>query len=201
MILVRVIKKIKNLIYSFVMSRFYASFGNCSRIIKPLQCSDKKYISIGKGVTIGPNALIEPIPCNIDSEGKLYKNKPEPRLCIEDNVWIGQGLHLNCARSVIIHKNALISSYVYISDLDHDYTDVEKPVGIQPLIIQSVEIGEQAFIGTGVKILAGSKIGKHSIIGANSVVTYEIPDYCVAAGIPAKIIKKYNFDTKTWEKV
>ena len=201
MIVIRVVRKMKLLIHCFIRGRCYASFGYGSRIIKPLQCSDKKYISIGNNVTICPNAYIEPIPYNIDSDGNLYKNNPKPKLCIEDGVWIGQGLHLNCARSVIIHKNALISSYVYISDLAHDYSDVNKPIGIQPLIIQTVEIGEQAFIGTGVKILAGSKIGQHSVVGANSVVTHEIPDYCVAVGIPAKIIKKYNFDTKTWEKV
>ena len=44
-------------------------------------------------------------------------------------------------------------------------------------------------------------IGKHCVIGANSVVTKNIPDYCVAAGVPARIIKKYNFTTETWEKI
>ena len=63
-----------------------------------------------------------------------------------------------------------------------------------------MEIGDGSWLGTHVVIAGNVKIGKHCVIGANSVVTKDIPDYCVAAGIPAKIIKKYNFDTCTWDR-
>ena len=48
--------------------------------------------------------------------------------------------------------------------------------------------------------MAGVKVGEHCVIGANSVVTKDIPDYCVAVGMPARIIKRYNFKTNTWER-
>ena len=65
----------------------------------------------------------------------------------------------------------------------------------------SVIIDEGTWIGTKTTIIGNVHIGKHCVIGANSVVTKDIPDYCVAAGIPAKIIKRYNFETNCWERV
>lgn len=62
-----------------------------------------------------------------------------------------------------------------------------------------VSIGDETWIGTGVVIAGTVTIGKHCVIGANSVVTKDIPDYCVAAGNPCKIIKRYSFETKQWE--
>lgn len=62
-------------------------------------------------------------------------------------------------------------------------------------------IGDQTFIGMHAVILPGVLIGKHCVIGANSVVTDNIPDYSVAVGVPAKVIKKYNWKTGEWEKI
>ena len=63
-----------------------------------------------------------------------------------------------------------------------------------------VRIGSGSWIGENACIL-GVIIGKQCVIGANSVVTKDIPDYSVAVGIPAKVIKKYNFETQQWERV
>jgi acetyltransferase-like isoleucine patch superfamily enzyme len=64
-----------------------------------------------------------------------------------------------------------------------------------------VIIEDEVWIGNGACILPNVTIGKHSIIGSNAVVTKDIPPYCVAAGVPAKIIKQYNPQTEKWEKV
>ena len=66
--------------------------------------------------------------------------------------------------------------------------------------MSEVTIGEDSWIGENVCI-CGASIGKHCVIGANSVVTKDIPDYCVAAGIPAKVIKKYNFEKNSWDRI
>lgn len=68
-------------------------------------------------------------------------------------------------------------------------------------MVKPTKIGEYCCIYSNTVILAGVKIGNNVIIGANSVVTKDIPDYCVAVGSLAKIIKKYIMNTKTWEKV
>ena len=67
--------------------------------------------------------------------------------------------------------------------------------------LQDVAIGEDCKIYNNCVILPGVHIGKHCTIGANSVVTHDIPDYCVAVGVPTRIIKRYNFKTQQWEKV
>ncbi|MDK0954333.1 DapH/DapD/GlmU-related protein [Clostridium perfringens] len=62
-------------------------------------------------------------------------------------------------------------------------------------------MGYQSFIGMGSRIMAGVKIGKHCIIGANSVVTRDVDDYSIVAGCPAAVIKRYNFNGRKWEDV
>jgi lipopolysaccharide O-acetyltransferase len=71
----------------------------------------------------------------------------------------------------------------------------------RPLNSLPVIISKNVWIGESVSILPGVRIGKASIIGANSVVTKDIPDYSIAAGNPAKVIKKYNFATRCWERI
>lgn len=100
-----------------------------------------------------------------------------------------------------IHKSALLAEHVYISDNLHGYSNINVPIKDQPLTqLRDVNIGEGSWIGENVCII-GASIGKNSVVGANSVVTHDIPDYCVAVGIPAKVIKKYNLDSCLWEKV
>ena len=64
-----------------------------------------------------------------------------------------------------------------------------------------VLIGDDTWIGTNVVIAGTIKIGKHCVIGANAVVTHNVPDYCVVVGNPARIIKKYNTESNQWERV
>lgn len=68
------------------------------------------------------------------------------------------------------------------------------------MIANPVKIGSQSFIGMGARIFPGVTIGKHCVIGANAVVTHDIPDYCVAAGMPARVIKRYDFEKGEWVK-
>ena len=70
----------------------------------------------------------------------------------------------------------------------------------QPLQTKPVSIGDGCWIGEKVCILPGVSIGKKCVIGAASVVVKSIPDYCIAAGNPAKVIKRYNFVSHQWEK-
>ena len=74
------------------------------------------------------------------------------------------------------------------------------PVKLSPIKqLRTITIGDGTWIGRN-SIVIGCSIGKHCVIGANSVVKHDIPDYCVAAGIPARIIKRYDFETQAWRK-
>lgn len=125
----------------------------------------------------------------------------DPKLIIEDGCSIGNFNHIYATKSIILHKYVLTADKVYISDNLHGYEDINKPIK-QQMIVQNgeVEIGEGSWLGENVCVL-GAKIGRHCIIGANSVVTRDIPDYCVAVGAPAKVIKRYDKSSGQWQKV
>lgn len=97
-----------------------------------------------------------------------------------------------------MHKNVLTADKVYITDNLHGYRDVNLAILHQPVIQRNfVEIGEGSWLGENVCII-GACVGKHCVIGANSVVTKDIPDYSVAVGSPARVIKQYCFEKQQW---
>ncbi|WP_336942228.1 acyltransferase [Vibrio cholerae] len=114
---------------------------------------------------------------------------------------IGRFAHIVSIDNVAIGERVLIADSVYISDNLHSFGDIEKSVIDQPVSsIGNVKIGDNVWIGEGVSIV-GASIGRNSVVGANSVVTRDIPEYSVAVGSPARVIKQYNFETNRWEKV
>lgn len=175
------------------LKRFFGDFGKNSIIQKPLLIYNKKSIFVGKNVTIRPGLRIEPI--------KQYCSQNfKPKIIISDRVTIEQNCHIVSANEVIIGKDVTIAGFSFITDCDHDYRDISKGILEQQLLVKKTKIGDQSFIGMGARIMAGVTVGKHCVIGANSVVTSDLPDYAVAVGIPARIIKKYDPSTKTWKK-
>lgn len=119
---------------------------------------------------------------------------------IEENASIGRFSHIISTKSIHIGKSALIAEKVYISDNLHGYEDVNIPIKDQPLRqLKDVTIGEGSWIGENVCII-GASVGKNSVVGANSVVTHDIPDYSVAVGAPAKVIKRFDFNINKWIK-
>lgn len=169
-------------------------FGKSSQIINPMRIFGKRYISIGNNVTILNGARIEAI----DTWGG---QKFAPGIMISDNVSVGQNCHITVADKLVIGKNVVISGNVFITDIDHDYTNTEVSIMNQKLIVKQTSIGENSFIGFGAAIQAGTILGKHCIVGTNAVVRGVFDDYSVIAGVPAKVIKKYNFSTSKWEKI
>lgn len=105
---------------------------------------------------------------------------------------IGERSRISIANSLEIGEKVLLLPNVYITDCDHEYRNVEVPVIDQDIVQkgQKVSIGEGSYIGINAVIVGNVKIGKHCVIGANSVVTKDVPDYCVAVGSPARVIKK-----------
>ena len=90
---------------------------------------------------------------------------------------------------------------VCITSIDHRYEEVGKSVLDQGIKVTDTKIGDGCFIGFGAIIQAGTTLGKHCVVGANAVVRGDFPNYSVIAGVPAKIIKRYNLKTEKWERV
>jgi lipopolysaccharide O-acetyltransferase len=125
-----------------------------------------------------------------------------------NNVQINDYVHICAMQNVRIGNNVLMASHIYISDNSHGYykgDENDTSPNIAPIkrayYKNTVIIEENVWIGENVSILPGTHIGKGSIIGANSVVTKSIPSYVIAVGSPAKPVKRFNFETKKWEKI
>lgn len=119
--------------------------------------------------------------------------KYTPEIVIGDNVICNFDCHIGAINKVSIGNNVLIGSRVLITDHNHGQiigTELNLPPHLRPLYSNGpVIIEDNVWIGEGVAILPNVKIGKNSIIGANSVVTQSFPPNSVIAGIPAKLIK------------
>ena len=98
---------------------------------------------------------------------------------------------MSISTKIKIRKNALISDRVFLGDCNHGFLDLNLPISQQPINFSGcVEIGEGCWIGIGAAITPGITIGKNAVIGANSVVTHDVPDYCIVAGNPARVIRR-----------
>lgn len=169
----------------------FANFGWTSEIISPLHLDGKRRIAIGNHVHIQYKSWLASNPVG----GGISE------LVIEDGCTIGHFNHIYATKRIVLRKDVLTADKVYISDNMHGYEDVGTTILRQPVVQRNtVEIGEGSWLGENVSVI-GANVGKHCVIGANSVVTHDIPDYSVAVGSPAKVIKRYDFGLRKWIKV
>ncbi len=169
----------------------FLSFGHKSLVYKPLHIMGGQRIYIGNRVFVGYKSWLAAMP---------HTGEPNCKLEIQYGCRIGAFNEIYAVGQIILEPYVLTADRVYISDNLHGYEDIKIPVTEQPIKeVGNIRIGEGSWLGVGVSII-GSNIGKHCVIGANAVVTRDIPDYCVAVGVPARIIKRYNLTTQRWEK-
>ena len=185
------------LMKDWVLTRIF--YRNARIIRFPFDLRAPKYVSLGTNITLG-------VGCRFEAHPERNRTL-EKCLVIGRDVEMNDYVHIVAGNNVSIGNNVLIASKVFISDLNHggyssDYhsSPLEKP-NERELIRNEVIIESNVWIGESVSILPGVKIGKGSIIGANSVVTKNIPQDVIAAGIPAKPIKKYCWNENIWKKL
>ena len=175
----------------FIYPFQFKQFGGKSRIDNPLLIEGKENIEIANDVFIKSGGWLACLP--------LCGN-PSPTLSIANGCRIGHFCHIYATNRIEIQSSVLLADKIYITDNSHSYNNIEIPILAQPIKqLAPVIIGEGSWIGEHVSIL-GASIGKHCVIGANSVVTKDIPDYSIAVGVPAKVIKRYDSSMKTWIK-
>ena len=163
-----------------------------------LSCRLYKFKEIrGKGVIIGSNTQIcEGSWIAADSCG----SRKQANLIISDGCEIGYNNHFFAVNNILLDQDVLTGNNVLITDSSHEYKNIEIPIREQQILsTSSVTIGRGTWIGENVSIICAS-VGRNCVIGANSVVTRDIPDYCVVVGNPGRIIKKFNLTESKWEK-
>lgn len=186
---------ILRLYHRFILKPYYkyllGQLGDKTNIPASTKFDKPKNIYIGNRVSLGRMSWLAANPLT----GKITCE-----LSIGDGTYIGNFAHIYCTSKIKIGKNVLIADRIYITDNLHSYADINTPIIAQPILqIGEVYIGDGAWIGENVCVI-GATVGIQSVIGSNSVVTKSIPDYCVAVGTPAKIIKRYSFEEKAWLK-
>ena len=154
----------------------FKSIGRHSYVKKPIRIFNGHNVTIGNYVNVLDGLRLETIE-------KWNDQVFNPNVVIGDRVSFGQCVHLVCASKVIIHDDVAIGPFSMINDCTHGYSDPTVPLSIQNLKTAPIEIGEGTIIGMSVCILPGVSIGKHCYIGANTVVTKNLPDYTVVSAV------------------
>ena len=158
-------------------------------IRRPVYIRRRKGMTFGPGFTTGYGCRLE-----MFGQGKT--------LIIGKNCKIGDRVHITASESVTVGDHCLFASNIFISDTNHGNfrDDPTTPPDSWPLTTDPVSIGSGVWLGEGVAVLPGAKIGDGCIIGAHAVVKGEIPACSMAVGSPAKVVKQYNFEKKIWER-
>jgi acetyltransferase-like isoleucine patch superfamily enzyme len=157
--------------------------------------ANPQFIHIGDRVFIRDGARLEVQQTNPDRV---------PTLSVGNGTGIEQNVHIVCHSRVEIGNEVSITGHCCIVDVTHPYDDFsdQRKVGDRIKDEDSfVVIGDGAFLGFGVVILPNVRIGRKCVIGALSVVSADVPDYSVAAGSPARVIKQYDPDTRRWVRM
>jgi acetyltransferase-like isoleucine patch superfamily enzyme len=167
--------------------RRFGRFGPDSVIcFPPNAIFNEQYVHIGSGTLFGPQITL--------SAGMVPGQRmvSDPVISVGDRCLIGKGSGIVGHLEITIGNDVWTGHHVYITDQNHGYADLTLPISRQVMPERPVSIGDGSWLGHGAVVLPGASIGKHVVIGANSVVTGEIPDNCVAAGVPARVIRRLD---------
>lgn len=173
--------------------RQFGQLGEGARVWYPNLAIAKKDMFIGQGSQILQNSRIQTFP---------QEGLPHPKIRIGEHCYLGYHLSILAGADVMIGNRVLMASDILITTEAHGMDpESEIPYMDQPLSVAPVSIGDGCWLGEKVMVMPGVTIGEKSIIGAGSIVTKDIPAFSIAVGNPARVIKKYHFDTHTWERV
>jgi len=167
-------------------ARRFARFGRGSLLaFPPTVVFGEGRIAIGESTSIGPYASLSAgMPIHSDARG-------EPIITIGDRCTLGKGIGIVGHERIEIGDDIWTGHYCYVSDQNHGYEDLDRPIGTQMWHNDPVSIGSESWLGHGAIVLPGAHVGRHTVIAAGAVVTKGYyPDNCVLAGVPAEIIRR-----------
>ncbi len=176
-------------------ARQFGAFGRGSCLVFPqgtILNADR--IQIGEGTIVGPYASL--------TAGMIEGQEilSDPVVKIGDRCLIGRGSHIVGHWNIELGDDIQTGPYVYITDQNHSYVDPDEPIGSQIPTEAPVHIGSGSWLGANTVILPGTTIGEHVVVAAGAVVRGDVPDRCVVAGVPAKIVRRFVVD-RGWAPV
>lgn len=176
-----IMRRIKTRLWTTAIRGRFRRFGAGS-IVEPMSALNHPYqIELGERVHIREHAWINCIP----------REDGRPSLVIGDGCYIGRFVHINAFKDIRIEADVMIADRVYIADTDHFYKDPEVPIIHQgDQIKEPVLLKKGCWIGTGAVILPGVTVGRNAVVGPNTVLHKDVPDFGMAYGSPAKVVKR-----------
>lgn len=172
------------------VGRRFGAFGEGSLLVfPPGDLVGEEHIAIGAGTLVGAHVSLS---VGMAPGQPLRPGTTSPVLRIGDRCSIGRGNHLVAHRSLVIGDDVITGPNCYVTDQNHVYADPEVPIGRQWPTDDPVEIGSGSWIGAGAVILPGTRLGRNSVVGAGSVVRGAFPDHAVVAGVPARLVRRYD---------
>ncbi|MEM9565570.1 MAG: acyltransferase [Actinomycetota bacterium] len=162
----------------------FASFGDGSVVcFPPAALYGEQAIHVGRDVMIGPRVALS---AGMDPAQELISDEI---VRIGDGCLIGRGCSIVAHYRVTIGDDVFFGPNVYVTDQNHSVDRPEVPIGRQAEPERPVVIGDGSWLGTNAVVLPGVTIGRHVAVGAGSIVTTDLPDHTVAAGVPARVLK------------
>ena len=167
---------------------------------RPYTVLGARHIDFGKQLTTGRRLRMEAMPRKNHPTGVVIR--------LGHGVKINDDVHIGAVNSITIGDGVLIGSKVLIVDHNHGVYSGAQPHSSpliapdeRPIVSKPVVIGKNVWIGEMVAILPGAEIGEGCVIGAMSMVSGVIPPYTIAVGSPARVVKRFNVESGSWEKV
>lgn len=133
-------------------------------------------LQIGDGVTI--------------CYGVSITTMPGASVQLRNGAYIGRGVVISAHGEIDIGNNVLLGEYVCIHDNDHVYDDQFTPIGVQGFNVGTCSVGDNSWLGAGVKMTRNASVGTSSVVAAGAVVCGALPDNTVSAGVPARSIRQ-----------
>jgi acetyltransferase-like isoleucine patch superfamily enzyme len=177
-----------------VKNRFlFGSYGKDVYIEPGVIINRPRYVHIGDHVRIKQNTNINVHPRGEESKDGI--------LFIGKNVHITQGVIISAFHRIVIEDDVGIAPYCCIIDNSRKAVDIDRPLQEQDLVTGPVHIGAGSWLAYNVCVLPNVTIGRRCVIGALSVVNSDIPDFSIAVGSPARVVKRYDLEKKQWLRV
>ncbi len=175
--------------------RRFQHFGAGSSISFPVTALyGERWIRIGSNTLLGPR-------CSLSAglaPDQVVVN--DPAVVIGDRCMIGANSGIVSHHEIVIGNDVWTGHQVYITDANHGYEDIHEVIGRQLQPARPVSIGDGCWLGHGSTILPGTRLGRHVVVAAGAVVSGEVPDFSVVAGVPARVIRRYSAH-RGWEWV
>ncbi len=181
----RLWERLRTRLFTMVCRASFASLGDGSSIVPPARIYGEGRIVLRDRVYVGSHSWLQVLKSPTASN--------HPTIEIGSGTSIAGFCTISAVERVVIEDSVLMARYVYIADHRHEFSRRDQPVVAQGIAgIAPVRICQGAWLGQNVVVCPGVTIGRNAVIGANSVVRHDVPDFMVAAGAPAKMIRRVD---------